>query len=85
MDTKGSNTFLDNIKAKYPALQFDRVADCGAGIGRVSRHLLLPRFKHVDLVEQSPRLAASSAEYIGADAQRTTCIVEGLQVCLNLY
>lgn len=79
MDTKGSNEFLDKIKAKWQTVEFDRVADCGAGIGRVSRHLLLPRFKHVDLVEQSPRLIASSAAYIGKDAKRTTCIVEGLQ------
>lgn len=26
--------------------------DCGAGIGRVTKHLLLPLFKNVDMVEQ---------------------------------
>jgi hypothetical protein len=58
-------------------------ADCGAGIGRVSKHLLLPRCEAVHLVEQSPRLLGASAEYIGPDAARTTRINIGLQV--NLY
>lgn len=42
-------------------------ADCGAGIGRVSKLLLLPMFEHVDLVEQSPRLLRGVPQYLGAD------------------
>jgi protein N-terminal methyltransferase len=82
VDTKGSNAFLDKMLTKEPTLQFDRVADCGAGVGRVTKNLLLARFKHVDLIEQSPRLSAATAKYIGAgpeDAKRITCIVQGLQ------
>ena len=30
---------------------FDSALDCGAGIGRVTKEILLPRFKHVDLLE----------------------------------
>ena len=31
----------------------DRALDCGAGIGRVAKHLLIPRFKEIDLIEPS--------------------------------
>lgn len=80
-DTEGSNAFLDELAIRNPSLQFGRVADCGAGMGRVSKHLLLPRFQHVDLIEQSPRLSAATAQYLDseADQSRTTCIVQGLQ------
>lgn len=27
--------------------------DCGAGMGRVTKHLLLPRFEKVDMIEPS--------------------------------
>lgn len=80
MDTRDSISFIEGLKANRPELNFDRVADCGAGIGRVTKNLLLPLFAHVDLIEQSPRLLASSAEYIGEGHERTTCVELGLQV-----
>lgn len=80
MDTRDSNQFLDVVKAKRPELQFDVAADCGAGIGRVAKNLLLPRFNMVHLVEQSPRLLASAPEYMGPESNgKTQCIVLGLQ------
>lgn len=78
-DVKGSNNFLDKLKFHYPSLEFNRVADCGAGIGRVTKNLLLPRFSCVDLVEQSPRLLEASPSYIGDQAHRVTQILSGLQ------
>jgi len=80
MDTRDSNRFLDVVKSKRPELQFDVAADCGAGIGRVAKNLLLPRFNKVHLVEQSPRLLAAAPKYIGPAANgRIECIVVGLQ------
>ena len=80
MDIRDSNRFIDSLKTVRPLLQFDRAADCGAGIGRVSKHLLLHHFQQVDLVEQSPRLLKSSIGYIGApDAARTARVEVGLQ------
>jgi protein N-terminal methyltransferase len=38
--------------------------DCGAGIGRISKELLLPIFKTVDLVEQNPLYVAKAKELI---------------------
>lgn len=80
MDIRDSNSFIASLKAVRPLLRFDRAADCGAGIGRVSKHLLLHHFQHVDLIEQSPRLLQSSIGYIGApDAARTARVEVGLQ------
>lgn len=79
VDIKESNEFLDKILEMRPNLRLNRVADCGAGIGRVSKNFLLHRCSHVDLVEQSPRLLEASANYIGEDSSRTTCICTSLQ------
>ena len=83
-DVKGSNLFLDQLAVLRPILSFDHAADCGAGIGRVSKHLLLHRFKFVDIIEQSPRLLAAAPEYIGEMSSRATCIVRKLQVGILL-
>lgn len=79
-DVKGSNSFLDQLALIRPSLCFDRAADCGAGIGRVTKHLLLHRFKYVDIIEQSPRLLAAAPSYIGEMSYRANCIVLKLQV-----
>ncbi|CAM9338075.1 unnamed protein product, partial [Ectocarpus fasciculatus] len=91
VDTRDSNVFLDELLREHrPELVFNKAAgsskayivtssDCGAGIGRVSKNLLLPRCAHVDLVEQSPRLLRASAAYLGPDASRTSLLNIGLQ------
>lgn len=79
MDTRDSDLFLTAVKKTRPALQFERAADCGAGIGRVTKNLLLPRFAAVDLIEQSPRLLVAAPAYIGEGSERIRCINEGLQ------
>ena len=47
----------------------ERALDCGAGIGRVSKHLLLPLFQQVDLVEQNQNFIDSSPKYLGEKSQ----------------
>ena len=54
--------------------------DCGAGIGRVTKLLLLKRFARVDMVEQSPRLLNAAPAYIGPDCERAKPLLIGLQV-----
>eukprot|EP00918_Siedleckia_nematoides_P103495 GHVU01225910.1.p1 GENE.GHVU01225910.1~~GHVU01225910.1.p1 ORF type:complete len:202 (-),score=24.57 GHVU01225910.1:386-991(-) len=55
MDIKDSREFLDRIgkftSAKGGPCNFGRAIDCGAGIGRVSKGLLCPRFQVVDMLE----------------------------------
>eukprot|EP01133_Synstelium_polycarpum_P013415 gene13415-15807_t len=54
-DVETSTAFLKEMfthKQRPIPLGHVRALDCGAGIGRVTRHLLLPLFDTVDLVEQ---------------------------------
>ena len=39
-------------------------ADCGAGIGRVTKNLLLPLFDTVDMVEQNPDFLEKAKVYL---------------------
>lgn len=43
-----------------------RAVDCGAGIGRVTRHLLLPLFSSVDLVEQCQKYIEAARIYVNS-------------------
>lgn len=68
MDVKDSRRFLKHVReTTRPEWECRTAVDCGAGIGRVSKLLLLPMFEHVDLVEQSPRLLRGVPQYLGAD------------------
>jgi protein N-terminal methyltransferase len=49
-DIDTSSSFIDQFKDRFA---HNRALDCGAGMGRVTKHLLLPRFKKVDLIEPS--------------------------------
>eukprot|EP00903_Cladosiphon_okamuranus_P008712 g8346.t1 len=78
-DISGSAAFLDELQSMRPLLGNTNAADCGAGIGRVTKHLLLNRFDTVDIVEQSPRLIQAAPKYVGRERDRTTCVCVGLQ------
>ncbi|CBX94493.1 similar to DUF858 domain-containing protein [Plenodomus lingam JN3] len=58
IDLQGSSNFLTKLRRlrsqaspKQPLPPLDRVADCGAGIGRITKGLLLPVAQRVDVVE----------------------------------
>uniref|UniRef100_A0A182QGN4 Alpha N-terminal protein methyltransferase 1 n=1 Tax=Anopheles farauti TaxID=69004 RepID=A0A182QGN4_9DIPT len=53
IDIRGSEQFLKHLFKQKPAPGRKRALDCGAGIGRISKELLLPMFEHVDLAEQN--------------------------------
>jgi len=50
VDSDTSCNFLDGFKSK---IGHGRALDCGAGIGRVTKSVLLDRFDKIDLVEPS--------------------------------
>ncbi|XP_035790611.1 alpha N-terminal protein methyltransferase 1-like [Anopheles albimanus] len=52
IDIRGSEQFLRHLYRLKPAPGRQRALDCGAGIGRITRGLLVPFFEQVDLVEQ---------------------------------
>lgn len=46
-------------------LNNQRALDCGSGIGRITKHLLLPMFKIVDMVDFAETFIQNSRKYIG--------------------
>ncbi|KJE90861.1 methyltransferase-like protein 11A [Capsaspora owczarzaki ATCC 30864] len=68
IDVEGSNAFLGPlIRGSKAKTAPHRALDCGAGIGRVTKHFLLPNFETVDLVEQCGKFLTASIKYIGSD------------------
>ena len=56
--------------------------DCGAGIGRISKHLFLPLFDRVDLVELNPHFldqARKEFAALPAGSKLDRCFAAGLQ------
>ena len=52
MHEKDSETSAKMINDAMPYISgFDQALDCGAGIGRITKATLLPRFLNVDLLE----------------------------------
>lgn len=77
VDIQGSKAFLASIPG---GVRYGSAIDCGAGIGRISKGLLAPLFKAVDLVEQDPKYVAKAREEYCKDLpSMRDFIVEGLQ------
>ncbi|VDM39936.1 unnamed protein product [Toxocara canis] len=57
-DMVDSKRFISHLKAKHCLINFERAIDCGCGIGRVTKHLLLPLFKTVDMVDVTKNFIA---------------------------
>ncbi|KAI9301419.1 alpha-N-methyltransferase NTM1 [Cunninghamella echinulata] len=94
IDVKGSLDFLDefihgvkganNVMLKEPTLNPNYACDCGAGIGRVTKHFLLKvPFQKVDLVEQAPNFVEQAKNnYLSKEIQHGQVgevICQGLQ------
>jgi protein N-terminal methyltransferase len=52
LDVRGSMEFLESLKF----VGRERALDCGAGIGRISKHLLCPLFRTTDVLEPDQHL-----------------------------
>lgn len=65
LDIQGSKMFLRKLLETNNHAGRTRALDCGAGIGRITKHLLVPMFDKVDMVEQSKHFVEKSKEYIG--------------------
>ncbi|KAI6173633.1 RING-type domain-containing protein [Aphelenchoides besseyi] len=79
-DINGSRSFLLNLRQKSLLPNFNRALDCGCGIGRITKHLLLPLFKTVDMCDLTEKFIQESREYIGDEGSRVeNKFIEGLQ------
>ena len=54
--------------------------DCGAGIGRVTKHTLAPIFNRIDMTDFSQKFLDNSAEYLGPEVNTKV----GTKICTSL-
>lgn len=80
-DLNGSKAFLRPfLKVGKGNTENHRALDCGSGIGRITKRLLLPMFDIVDMVELNQKFLDSARTFIGDDVSRIErCICSGLQ------
>ncbi|XP_037025488.1 N-terminal Xaa-Pro-Lys N-methyltransferase 1-B [Bradysia coprophila] len=78
-DVRGSQDFLKDVFKMKPSPNKNVALDCGAGIGRVTKHLLIPIFNTVDIVEQDEQFANSVRGYVGNTTKLGTIYNQGLQ------
>lgn len=81
IDIHSSNRLLKHFRQdKAAPLGRQRAPDCGAGIGRITKHLLLPLFDAVDMVEQNQAFLDQARTYIGHGSERVeNLFCQGLQ------
>jgi protein N-terminal methyltransferase len=80
VDIRDSDKFLQSLphiagKGVQPG---SLACDCGAGIGRVSKDLLLKYCEKVDIVEQCAKYTAAAGRYVGEEHVREI-FTQGLQ------
>lgn len=78
-DVKGSLKFLNDLFKMKPSPQSQRALDCGAGIGRITKNVLVNYFNSVDLVEQDGNFVRKANEYLGTSERIGTIFNMGLQ------
>ncbi|XP_061555332.1 N-terminal Xaa-Pro-Lys N-methyltransferase 1 isoform X2 [Phycodurus eques] len=71
IDINGSRAFLRKFLGEGEGKTSAGCAlDCGAGIGRISKRLLLPLFKTADLVDVTQEFLDKAKTYLGEDGKR---------------
>ncbi|XP_062816009.1 N-terminal Xaa-Pro-Lys N-methyltransferase 1 [Anolis carolinensis] len=71
LDIASSRAFLLRFLKEGPTRTGTSLAlDCGAGIGRISKRLLLPLFRAVDLVDVTEGFLDQARAFLGEDARR---------------
>ncbi|KAL8617695.1 hypothetical protein ACOMHN_039643 [Nucella lapillus] len=80
-DINGSRSFMRPfLKIGGGKAEAKQALDCGAGIGRITKRLLLPMFHNVDMVELSQKFCDAAREFIGPESSRVDRIIcSGLQ------
>ena len=76
-DVEHSLRLLDDLRAKHPSLLLRSALDCGAGVGRVTKHVLLKRCDHVCLLEGCERWLRQTRRYLGNKRSQSCKFVLG--------
>lgn len=69
-DIFSSAEFVRALLKMKPAVGTERALDCGAGIGRVTKNLLVKFFGTVDLVEQDAGFVRKAHDYLRLNGER---------------
>ncbi|KAG2469727.1 N-terminal Xaa-Pro-Lys N-methyltransferase 1 [Polypterus senegalus] len=71
VDITGSKKFLQKFLGEGAGKTGTSCAlDCGAGIGRITKRLLLPLFQMVDMVDVTKEFLAKAKSYLGKEGER---------------
>ncbi|XP_070286580.1 N-terminal Xaa-Pro-Lys N-methyltransferase 1 isoform X2 [Myotis yumanensis] len=71
IDINSSRKFLQRFLREGPNQTGTSCAlDCGAGIGRITKRLLLPLFRAVDMVDVTEDFLAKAKTYLGEEGKR---------------
>lgn len=71
IDINGSKKFLQKFLGEGEGkMDAGCALDCGAGIGRITKRLLLPLFRTVDLVDVTQEFLDKAKNYLGEDGKR---------------
>ncbi|XP_032884113.1 alpha N-terminal protein methyltransferase 1B [Amblyraja radiata] len=70
IDVEASCGFLRKFVGGPGKADTEYALDCGCGIGRVTRYVLLPSFSSVDVVDMMDNFLFEALSYIGKDAQK---------------
>ncbi|XP_038961300.1 N-terminal Xaa-Pro-Lys N-methyltransferase 1 isoform X3 [Rattus norvegicus] len=71
IDLNSSRKFLQRFLREGPNKTGTSCAlDCGAGIGRITKRLLLPLFRVVDMVDVTEDFLAKAKTYLGEEGKR---------------
>ncbi|XP_056444717.1 N-terminal Xaa-Pro-Lys N-methyltransferase 1 [Gadus chalcogrammus] len=71
IDLNGSKAFLKKLIGEGEGKTGTMCAlDCGAGIGRITKRLLLPLFQTVDLVDVTQEFLDQARTYLGEESKR---------------
>ncbi|XP_013884671.1 N-terminal Xaa-Pro-Lys N-methyltransferase 1 [Austrofundulus limnaeus] len=80
IDISGSRAFLKKFLGDGEGKTGTSCAlDCGAGIGRITKRLLLPLFQTVDLVDVTQEFLDKAKSYLGSEGARV-----GNYICCGL-
>lgn len=77
VDIDGSAIFLRSLMESSAPPSKTMALDCGAGIGRITKYLLIPNFETVDVVEPDEKFIENIRNYIGEESSK----VETLYKC----
>lgn len=78
-DVRGSRDYLHSMFRIKPAPRRRIALDCGAGIGRVTKRVLMPEYDQVDAVEQDKAFADKIYKFVGQSPKLGEVFNQGLQ------